>query len=103
MVLVSPLLLGQLETLVAAGPTATSSVRSRWRDADQRPGAWLPFGAGPHACPGRSLGMALLVHLATWAASRELVLSEAVGIDQSRGLAPAACRFTVAARRESTA
>ena len=25
-------------------------------DAAQRPGAWLPFGAGPHACPGRTLG-----------------------------------------------
>ena len=103
-VLVSPLLLGRLETLVPGEDPDRDEFRpDRWRDADQRPGAWLPFGAGPHACPGRSLGMSLLVHLATWAASRELVLSEAVGIDQSRGLAPAACRFTVAARRESTA
>jgi cytochrome P450 len=102
-VLVSPLLLGRLETLVPGEDPDRDEFRpDRWRDADQRPGAWLPFGAGPHACPGRSLGMSLLVHLATWAASRELVLSEAVGIDQSRGLAPTACRFTVAAGREST-
>lgn len=101
-VLVSPLLLGRLEHLVpGADPDRAEFRPDRWRDGDRRPGAWLPFGAGPHACPGRSLGLSLLVQLAEWAASRDLVLSEAVGIDQSRGLAPAACRFTIAARQET--
>lgn len=97
-VMVSPLLLGRLHPLVPGSDPARDEFRpDRWRDADRRPGAWLPFGAGPHTCPGRTLGMSLLVHLAEWAATRDLVLSEAVGIDQSRGLAPAPCRFTVTA------
>ena len=101
-VLVSPLLLGRLDQLVPGADPARDEFRpGRWRDTDRRPGAWLPFGAGPHACPGRGLGTSLLVHLAEWAASRDLVLSEDVGIDQSRGLAPAACRFMVLTRRES--
>lgn len=95
-VMVSPLLLGRLDHLVPGDDPDRGAFRpDRWRDAERRPGAWLPFGAGAHACPGRSLGMSLLVHLAEWAGSRELVLSEEVGIDQSRGLAPAPCRFTV--------
>ena len=102
-VMVSPLLLGRLDMLIPGADPARDEFRpDRWRDAERRPGAWLPFGAGPHACPGRGLGMSLLVHLAGWAASRDVALSEAVGIDQSRGLAPAPCRFTVTARGGSS-
>jgi cytochrome P450 len=98
-VLVSPLLLGRLAELVPGEPERlTAFDPGRWQDATHRPGAWLPFGAGPHACPGRSLGMAQLVELATWATRHELSLVERVGIDQSRGIAPIPCRFTVAAR-----
>ena len=73
-------------------------VPDRWRDESRRPGAWLPFGAGPHACPGRNLGMAQLVHLAQWGTAHELRLSERVTIDQSRGIMPHPCRFSVAPR-----
>ncbi len=101
-VMVSPLLLGRLPDLVAGDPAHLDDFDpDRWRDDTRRPGAWLPFGAGPHACPGRALGMAQLVHLADWAGAHEMTLSEPVAIDQSRGIAPLPCRFTVAARRES--
>ena len=67
-VLVSPLLLGRLPELVPGGPDQLAGFDpARWQDPSRRPGAWLPFGAGPHACPGRTLGLAQLVHLATWA------------------------------------
>lgn len=98
-VLVSPLLLGRLSGLVPGAPEQiTDFDPARWQDLSQRPGAWLPFGAGPHACPGRTLGLAQLVQLATWAQQHELRLSEHVGIDQGRGIAPLPCRFTVAPR-----
>ncbi len=100
-VFVSPLLLGRLAHLVPGDDPDRDEFRpARWQDGDRRPGAWLPFGAGPHACPGRSLGLSLLAHLAGWATSRDLVPSEATGIDQSRGLAPTACRFTIATRQD---
>ncbi|HSU02341.1 MAG TPA: cytochrome P450 [Nocardioides sp.] len=100
-VLVSPLLLGRLPDLVPGDVAGLPDFApGRWRDGGQRPGAWLPFGAGPHACPGRHLGMAVLTHLAAWAAVRGISLTERVRIDQSRGLAPVACRFTLAARTE---
>ena len=98
-VLVSPLLLGRLPGLAPGAPEGLAGFDpGRWHDEAQRPGAWLPFGAGPHACPGRHLGMALLTHLAGWGLSRTLTLSERVTIDQSRGIAPLPCRFTVAAK-----
>lgn len=100
-VLVSPLLLGRFEATAPGGPdTLADFDPDRWRDGSQRPGAWLPFGAGPHACPGRTLGLAQLSHLARWAVARDLTLCERVAIDQSRGISPSPCRFTVAARTE---
>jgi cytochrome P450 len=102
-VFVSPLLLGRLEALVPGAPDSLPDFDpDRWQDATRRPGAWLPFGAGPHACPGRSLGLAVLVRLASWAADHELTLSEGVRIDQSRGISPAPCRFTATARSETS-
>ena len=95
-VLISPLLLGRLHELVPGDPDSLPGFDPhRWQSETQRPGAWLPFGAGPHACPGRHLGMALLTHLAGWAISRTLTLTERVTIDQSRGIAPLPCRFTI--------
>ena len=56
-VLVSPLLLGRLAELVPGDAGRARRLRpARWDDDSHRPGAWLPFGAGPHACPGRTLG-----------------------------------------------
>lgn len=93
-VLVSPLLLGRLPDLVPGDPDGLADFEpGRWRDGARRPGAWLPFGAGPHACPGRNLGMAVLVHLAEWAVTHRVTLAQEVKIDQSRGLAPLPCRF----------
>lgn len=93
-VMVSPLLLGRSEELVPGDPASLASFDpDRWRDPDRRPGAWLPFGAGPHACPGRNLGLAQLAELARWGVDHELRLSESVLVDQSRGIAPRPCRF----------
>ena len=100
LVWVSPLALGRRQDLVAEGAPLTDFDPERWQTADRRAGAWLPFGAGPHACPGRTLGLALLHELAVWAANHELLLTEQVGIDQSRGIAPRSCTFTALARRE---
>ncbi|GAA1915794.1 cytochrome P450 [Nocardioides hwasunensis] len=101
LVLVSPLLLGRHPDLVPGDPeTITHFDPDRWRAEGRRPGAWLPFGAGPHACPGRNLGMAQLVSLARWGLGREIILSEPATIDQSRGIFPSPCRFTAAPRRE---
>ena len=102
-ILVSPLLLGRFPDLVPGEPAELDRFSpQRWEGTRRRPGAWLPFGAGPHACPGRTLGLAQLVSLATWALSREITLSERAGIDQSRGIFPAPCRFTVSARRKAS-
>jgi cytochrome P450 len=102
-VFVSPLLLGRLAEQVPGAPdTLPDFDPDRWRDGSRRPGAWLPFGAGPHACPGRSLGMAVLVRLACWGGDHEMTLSEDVRIDQSRGMSPVPCRFTATARSETS-
>lgn len=91
-VMVSPLLLGRLESL-APGPRAgaapmTDFDPSRWEQNHVRPGAWLPFGAGPHACPGRNLGLAQLTHLAGLAREWSMEAVLPVAIDQSRGIFP---------------
>jgi cytochrome P450 len=100
-VFVSPLLLGRLSSLVPGAPDRLAYFDpGRWQDPTRRPGAWLPFGAGPHACPGRSLGLAVLVRLASWGTDHEMTLSEDVRIDQSRGISPVPCRFTATARSE---
>ncbi|MDR7252032.1 cytochrome P450 [Nocardioides sp. BE266] len=102
-VLVSPLLLGRLPELVPGDPDELGDFDpSRWRDDARRPGAWLPFGAGPHACPGRNLGMAVLVHLAEWAVAHRVRLTQEVKFDQSRGLAPLPCRFRLNAQGGTT-
>ncbi|MCW2832812.1 MAG: hypothetical protein JWN68_765 [Nocardioides sp.] len=93
-VLVSPLLLGRSPELVPGGPASLGGFQpGRWRREDLRPGAWLPFGAGAHACPGRTLGFRLLRDLATWALEHELTLAEPVTIDQSRGILPSPARL----------
>lgn len=100
-VFVSPLLLGRLSDLVPGDPGGLDQFDAgRWQDGGRRPGAWLPFGAGPHACPGRNLGMGILVALAAWGAKHELQLSKTVRIDQSRGISPTPCWFTAAPRSE---
>lgn len=100
-VLVSPLLLGRSPDLVPGDPGGLRDFDpDRWRDETHRPGAWLPFGAGPHSCPGRNLGLALLTHLAQWAIPREISLAQRVSIDQSRGIVPLPCRFRVTGRED---
>ncbi|KRF35000.1 cytochrome P450 [Nocardioides sp. Soil805] len=88
-VLVSPLLLGRQRELAPDGPEDLMRFcPKRWDRGDMRPGAWLPFGAGAHACPGRTLGLALLRDLAVWARPHRMTLASSVTIDQSRGILP---------------
>lgn len=91
-VLVSPVALGRLAHLVpgpeqGAGELADLDPR-RWVSSVQRPGAWLPFGAGPHACPGKNLGLAQLASTVAWAAQTNLDPAGPVSVDSSRGLSP---------------
>lgn len=102
LVMVSPLLLGRRPDLVpGSADDLPRFVPERWDDPSRRPGAWLPFGAGPHACPGRNLGLAMLVRLAGWGVRHEITLREPVRIDQSRGIAPVPFRIDVARREVS--
>lgn len=91
-VMVSPLLLGRLETLAPGSDSGEAPLDRfdplRWDQEKVRPGSWLPFGAGPHACPGRNLGLTQLTHLADWARGWIMVLDQEVQIDQSRGIFP---------------
>jgi hypothetical protein len=101
LVLVSPLLLGRLATLVpGTSEDLGSFIPDRWRSGGVRPGAWLPFGAGAHACPGRNLGLGLLHDLAAWAGRHELTLARPVAIDQSRGILPSPAYITFASPTE---
>ena len=98
---VSPRALGQLPA-VAPGPDAGQAPLAefdpgRWKGRSERPGAWLPFGAGPHACPGRNLALAQLCHLVVVASGRRLSLPGPVRIDARRGLAPSPALVRVAA------
>jgi cytochrome P450 len=100
-VLVSPLLLGRLTDLAPDTPADLGAFcPDRWRREDVRPGAWLPFGAGAHACPGRTLGLGMLHDLAQWASRYSLELTSSVTIDQSRGLVPSPARLTARSREE---
>lgn len=91
-VMVSPLLLGRLEALAPGRDVGESALDrfdpERWQQDRVRPGAWLPFGAGPHACPGRNLGLAQLTHLAGWVRGWIMVPMQPIRIDQSRGIFP---------------
>ncbi|WP_310530016.1 cytochrome P450, partial [Nocardioides sp.] len=101
-VLVSPLLLGRLAELVPGDPADLGTFDpTRWHRDDVRAGAWLPFGAGAHACPGRTLGFGLLRDLAVWAGRHRLALASSVTIDQSRGILPSPARITVSPRMKS--
>jgi hypothetical protein len=91
-VLVSPVALGRLAELVPGPQSGCSPLDEldpeRWNQKEHRPGAWLPFGAGPHACPGRNLGLAQLTHLVSWAGDFELASAGPPAVDTSRGLSP---------------
>jgi cytochrome P450 len=99
LVMVSPLLLGRLAELAPDTPTDLSTFcPDRWNRDDLRPGAWLPFGAGAHSCPGRTLGLGLLRDLAAWAGQHRIALTSSVTIDQSRGILPSPAHLTVVTR-----
>jgi cytochrome P450 len=101
LVMVSPLLLGRLPDLAPDSPEDLSVFcPDRWHRDSVRPGAWLPFGAGAHACPGRSLGMGFLRDLAVWAGQQRIALTSSVTIDQSRGILPSPARVEVSLREE---
>ena len=88
----SPVALGRLPELVPGPQSGCSPLDEldpeRWSHEGTPPGAWLPFGAGPHACPGRNLGLAQLTHLVSWASDFELASPGPPAVDTSRGLSP---------------
>lgn len=90
-VLASPVLLGRLSGVVPGPEEGFADLDeidpSRWSQNSRRPGGWLPFGAGPHACPGRNLGLAQLGHLVRWSLAWHLS-GPAPRVDSQRGLAP---------------
>lgn len=91
-VVVSPVALGRLPELVPGPELGAASLDrvdvDRWSGGAHRPGSWLPFGAGRHACPGRSLGLAQLVAVVDWAGGLDLDPTAPLGLDADRGLAP---------------
>jgi len=102
--LVSPVALGRLPDLIPGPQSACSPLDEldpgRWSQKHHRPGAWLPFGAGPHACPGRNLGLAQLTHLVSWASGFELSSPGPPTVDTSRGLSPDPSAICVLRRAE---
>lgn len=103
-VLVSPVALGRLPRLVPGPDEGAAPLDdfepARWLGGGRRPGSWLPFGAGPHACPGRNLGLAQLTHLVSWAGAYELTAPAPPAVDTSRGLSPDPARISVTRTRE---
>lgn len=100
-VVVSPVALGRLEALVPGPGSGHAPLdvidAERWIASGTRPGAWLPFGSGLHACPGRNLGLAQLVGLLAWASRHAWAATAPLGVDDRRGLSPAPA--TVRVRR----
>ena len=89
-VVVSPLALGRYPTLYPhADAYGGEFAPQRWLDGS-RPGDWLPFGAGPHSCPGRSLALAQLQTTAEFLAGMATVepVAEHTRIDARNGLLP---------------
>lgn len=104
-IVVSPVALGRLPEL-APGPRAGCSELeefdpARWTRADLRPGAWLPFGAGMHACPGRNLGLAQLGRLVRWATDFDLHAASPPAVNSQRGLTPDPAHIDVVRDRSS--
>lgn len=67
-VVASPLLLGRDPRLFPHADTLGDGYApQRWLNSSRRPGDWLPFGAGPRSCPGRSLALAQLRTVAEFA------------------------------------
>lgn len=101
-VLVSPVLLGRLPQLVPGPADGCEPLDelspSRWLQGGRRPGAWLPFGAGQHACPGRNLGLAQLSRLVTWSSGFDLSSPGPPAIDTTRGLSPRPSAISVGLR-----
>ena len=94
-VMVSPLLLGRSPQLAPEAPRPLDDFDPfRWDQSSARPGGWLPFGAGPHSCPGRNLGLAQLTQLAGWARTVRAGLEADVAFDQSRGIFPRPARLS---------
>ena len=103
-VLVSPLLLGRLSELVPGDPGGLAGFDAApvAGPQSQRPGAWLPFGAGPHACPGRTPRDGPARRTSRHGGSRTTLTVERTCDASTRVGAsrPLPCRFTVAPRSE---
>lgn len=91
-ILVSPFRLGRDPSLYPpTGDGDPGFAPARWLTSDTPPGRWLPFGAGPRACPGRRLALAQLDCIAELTA-RTVTLAPTTSepdMDTSRGLSPA--------------
>jgi cytochrome P450 len=102
-VLVSPFALGRLPDLIPGPVDGHAPVDqidpTRWAGGGTRPGSWLPFGAGPHACPGRNLALAQLVHLVSWATTYDLVSPAAPSVNTDRGLSPDPSHIRISRRQ----
>ena len=89
-VVVSPYALGRDPALYPhADAYGSGFAPQRWLDGS-RPGDWLPFGAGPHSCPGRSLALAQMQTIAECVADLATIepVAEHTRIDARNGLLP---------------